>query len=162
MGCVSQPRCTSRARSVTQPCLTLGPHALEPARLLCPWDSPGKSTGVGCHALLQGILPTQGSNPGLLHCRQILYHWSTRETQGLHPPCQMIGACAILPPKQLSQDTESVQIERPSWLLGLRSRILEMSRDGSSGADVGREPKWTSPSFIPFWPGSLHSEVKMY
>ena len=39
-------------------------------------DSPGKNTGVGCHALLQGIFPTQGSNPGLLHCRQILYHLS--------------------------------------------------------------------------------------
>ena len=38
-----------------------------PARLLCPWDSPGKNTGVGCHALLQGISPTQGSNPSLLH-----------------------------------------------------------------------------------------------
>ena len=42
-------------------------------RLLCPWDSPGKNTGVGCHALLQGIFPTQGSNPGLTHCRWILY-----------------------------------------------------------------------------------------
>ena len=37
-------------------------------------DSPGKNTGVGCHALLQGIFPTQGSNPGLWHCRKILYH----------------------------------------------------------------------------------------
>ena len=44
------------------------------------WDSPGKNTGVGCHALLQGIFPTQGLNPyllRLLHCRQILYHWAT-------------------------------------------------------------------------------------
>ena len=39
-------------------------------------DSPGKHTGVGCHALLQRIVPTQGLNPGLLHCRQILYHLS--------------------------------------------------------------------------------------
>ena len=39
-------------------------------------DSPGKNTGVGCHALLHGIFPTQGSNPGLPHCRQILYHLS--------------------------------------------------------------------------------------
>ena len=39
-------------------------------------DSPGKNTGVGCHALLLGIFPTQGSNPGLLHCRWILYHIS--------------------------------------------------------------------------------------
>ena len=39
-------------------------------------DSPGKNTGVGGHALLQGIFLTQGSNLGLLHCRQILYHLS--------------------------------------------------------------------------------------
>ena len=45
-----------------------------PARLLCPWDSLGKNTGVGCHALLlQGIFPTQGSNTGLPCCSQILY-----------------------------------------------------------------------------------------
>ena len=47
-----------------------------PARLLCPWDSPGKNTGVGCRALLQGIFPTQGSNSCLLQllgCRWILY-----------------------------------------------------------------------------------------
>ena len=39
-------------------------------------DSLGRNTGVGCHTLLQGIFPTQGSNPGLLHCRQILCHLS--------------------------------------------------------------------------------------
>ena len=39
-------------------------------------DSPGKNTRMGCHALLQGIFPTQGLNPGLLHCRQILCHVS--------------------------------------------------------------------------------------
>ena len=41
--------------------------------LLHPWDFLGKSTGVGCHFLLQEIFLTQGSNPGLLHCRQMLY-----------------------------------------------------------------------------------------
>ena len=46
-----------------------------------PWNSPGKNTGVGSHSHLQGILPTQGSNPGLLHCRQILYHLSHQEKQ---------------------------------------------------------------------------------
>ena len=40
------------------------PCELQPARLLCPWDSPGKNTGVGCHSLLQGIFPAQGLNPG--------------------------------------------------------------------------------------------------
>ena len=54
----------------------LQPNGLSPARLLCLWDSLGKDTGVGCHALLQGIFPTQGLNPGLLRCRQILYHLS--------------------------------------------------------------------------------------
>ena len=49
--------------------------------LLCPWDFPGKNTGAGCHSLLQGLFPTQGSNPclnplHLLHWRQILYHQS--------------------------------------------------------------------------------------
>ena len=61
---------------VTQSCPTLQPHGLEPTRLLCAWDSPGKNTGMGCHSLLQGIFLTQGSNPGLLHFQQILYHLS--------------------------------------------------------------------------------------
>ena len=43
------------------------------ARLLCPWDSPGKNTGVGCHALLQGIFLTQGLNLSPALRRQILY-----------------------------------------------------------------------------------------
>ena len=57
----------------------LQPHGLQPTRLLCPWDFPGKNTGVGWHFLLQGIFLTQESNLCLLHCRQILYHWTTRE-----------------------------------------------------------------------------------
>ena len=55
---------------------SLRPHGLQPTRLLCSWDFPGKDTGVGGHFLLQGIFPTQGSNPGILHCRQILYQLS--------------------------------------------------------------------------------------
>ena len=47
--------------------LSLQPHRLWPAKLLCPWDSLGKNTGVGCHFLLQEFFPTQGLNPGLLH-----------------------------------------------------------------------------------------------
>jgi len=55
---------------------SLRPHESQHARPPCPWDSPGKNTGVGCHALLQGIFATQGYNPGLPHCRRILYHLS--------------------------------------------------------------------------------------
>ena len=50
---------------------SLGPYGLRPP----PGNSPGKNTGVGCHFLLQGIFPTQGSNPGLLH----LLHWQADE-----------------------------------------------------------------------------------
>ena len=59
-----------------QSCLTLQPCGLWPDRLFCPWDSPGKYTGLGCPALLQEIFSTQGLNLHLLcllHCRQILY-----------------------------------------------------------------------------------------
>ena len=45
----------------------LRPHGLWPTRLLCPWDLPAKNAGVGCHFLLQRILPTQGTNLPLLH-----------------------------------------------------------------------------------------------
>ena len=61
---------------VAQSCPTLCNPMDYPARIPCPLNSPGKNTGVGCHSLLQGIFPTQGSNPSLLHCRQILYHLS--------------------------------------------------------------------------------------
>ena len=57
---------------------SLRPHRLQPARLLCPWDFPGNSTGVDCHFLLQGIFPNQGLNPGLLPCRRLLYHLSQK------------------------------------------------------------------------------------
>ena len=49
----------------------------------CPWDCPGKNTGVGCHSLLQGIFVTQRLNLDL-HCRQILYHLSHHETHFLN------------------------------------------------------------------------------
>ena len=51
-------------------------------RLLCPWDFPGKNTGVGCHFFLQGIFPDQGSNLCLLcltYWQAVLYHWATWE-----------------------------------------------------------------------------------
>ena len=54
-------------------------HRLYPPRIFYPWNSPGTNTGVGCHALLQGIFPIQGSNSGLLPCRQILSHLSHKD-----------------------------------------------------------------------------------
>ena len=51
------------------------PHGLRPTGL-CPWDFPGKDTGVGCHFLLQGLFPTQGLNLGLLQFKHKLYDLS--------------------------------------------------------------------------------------
>ena len=60
---------------VIKSCLTLcNPIDCSPPDSSVPGASPGNNTGVGCHTLLQGIFPTHGANPGLLHCRQILYH----------------------------------------------------------------------------------------
>ena len=56
----------------------LWPHGLYTISLLCSWDFPGKNTKVGCHFLLHGIFPTQGSNPCTCIDRWILYHWATR------------------------------------------------------------------------------------
>ena len=64
-------------------------HGREPTRLLCPWDFPGKNTGLGCHFLLQGIFPIQGLNPYLLcllywqadSLLLSLYRWATWEPQ---------------------------------------------------------------------------------
>ena len=59
-------KCCMHAK-LLQLCTTLHDSMVQPTGwLLCPWDSPGKDTGVGCHFLLQGIFPTQGSNPRLL------------------------------------------------------------------------------------------------
>ena len=79
------PACVCCVCLVAQSCLdSLGLYGLWPTRLLCPWDSPGKNTGVGCHSLLQGIFPTQGSNPSLLNWKRILYHLTH---QGSPPAC---------------------------------------------------------------------------
>ena len=71
-------------------------HGLQPARLLCPWNSPGKDTGVGCHSLLR-IFPTQGPNLGLLHCRWILYCLSHQEA--LHRPGANVPTPHMVPIK---------------------------------------------------------------
>ena len=65
-----------KVKSLSRVRLFATPWTVACTKLHRPWDFPGKSTGVGCHFLLQGIFPTQGSNPGLPHCRQTLYSLS--------------------------------------------------------------------------------------
>ena len=57
---------------------------LQSTRFFCPWISPDKISEVGSHSLLLGIFPTQGSNLGLPHCRQILYHLNHRKVYHYH------------------------------------------------------------------------------
>ena len=56
-------------------------YSLQPHGLFSPRNSPGQNTGLGSLSLLQGIFPTQGSNPGLPHCRRILYQLSHQGSQ---------------------------------------------------------------------------------
>ena len=71
-----------------QSCLTVWPYGLQPARLLCPWDSLGKNTGVGCRALLQGVFLTHGSD---LHLLCLPY--CQAGSLPLAPPGRPIGMC---------------------------------------------------------------------
>ena len=91
-GCSNRVHCFSLAQSLSEKELFFflwlcysckvwahplwSPSSVQLRSLLCPWDSPGKNTGVGCHPLLQEILPIQGLNPHLLQCRRILYSLS--------------------------------------------------------------------------------------
>ena len=72
---------SGEVKSLSRARLFATPWIVACTKLLRPWDFQGKSTGVGCHFLLQGIFPTQGSNPGLSHCRQTLYHLSHQGSQ---------------------------------------------------------------------------------
>ena len=102
---------------------TVWPHGLQPASFLCPWDSPGKNIGVGSHSLLQGIFPTQGSNPGLLYCRWILYCVSH------HINCICLCSFFFFLPSDYSGVGESKELTRedftqraPECLIGSENR----------------------------------------
>ena len=108
----------STPESETENCSVM-PNSLQPHGLYSPWISPGQNTGMGSLSLLQGIFPTQESNPGLLHCRQILNQlsltnlepqfWGFWEEQiyhplALHPPTDSENALYNI----LSKESRSV------------------------------------------------------
>ena len=97
---------------LAQSCPTLlWPRGLWPTRFLCPWDFPAKNIGMGCHFLLQGIFPTQGSNPCLLLGRRILYQWATWE------------ALIFIKHQQLNTVLEIVIIAVPGWHIQLPASV---------------------------------------
>ena len=89
-------------------------------------DSPGKNTGVGCHALFQRIFPTQGSNPSLPHCRQILHHlsyqWSPRTLEWLAYPFSRDLPNPGIGPGSPALQADSLPAElpgKPPWCISL-------------------------------------------
>ena len=100
--------CKSESVSYSVVFNSLQPRGLQPVRLLCPWDFPDKNTGVGCHFLLEGIFPTQGSNPCLLHCWQILYHLSHQGS----PNTSVAKPPKLFLPNPVPPDTEAKVTER--------------------------------------------------
>ena len=95
----------------------------KPARLLCPWDSPGKNTVVGCHFLLQRIFLTQESNPGLPHCRQMIYQLSYEGS----PPIKNTGVGSLSLLQRIFPTQESNQ-----GLLHCRQILYQLSYGGST------------------------------
>ena len=78
---------------------SLRPRGLKPTKLLCPWDFPGKNTGVGCHFLLWGVFPTQGSNPGLLHWQvdSLLHSHQGSPTEAIELSSMNVHILALFP-----------------------------------------------------------------
>ena len=84
-----------------------------------PWNSPGQNTGVGNLSLLQGIFPTQGSNPGLQHCRRILYKLSHQGSPRILESGQPIPSLADLPNPGIKPGSPILQVDSlPTELLG--------------------------------------------
>ena len=107
---------------VTQSCLTLS----DPMDY-SSWDSPGQNTGVGSFSLLQGIFPTQGSNPGLSHYRWILYHLSYEGSPSPSPTKKektkhcLLGTCG--------------KVELISWKVDLLDRKISSAPAVFSGIE---------------------------
>ena len=127
-------------------------------------DSPGKNTGVGCHALLQGIFPTQGLNPGLPHCRWILYllsHLGTpwilewvayRFSRGSSRPRKLNSGSPelqedSLPTELPGKPPKELYFGAKQWLgcgeeEGVRSRLLRRSKRSALAMIVLKRLHW--------------------
>ena len=124
---------------------SLQPNGLQLTMLLCSRDSPGKNTGVGCHFLLQGIFPTQGSNPGFLHWRQIFFI-STRKQAPLY-----------LDPAASTQEHQALlACSSTSGATMLRLFTAKLHAGGTVGPDQGTVSKG---KFVLFKAGALIVEI---
>ena len=144
-------------------------NSLQPHGLYSPRNSLGQNTGVGSLSLLQGIFPTQGSNPGLPHCRQILYQLSHRGSPE-KAECQRIDAFELWYQKRLFKSpldskefkpinrkgnqlwifTGRTDAETPVlWPPAAKSRLT--GKDPDAGKDCGPEEKGITGDEIIGW-----------
>ena len=100
--------------------------SLQPRKLYSPWNAPGQNTGVGSLSLLQGIFSTQGSNPGLLHCRQVLYQLSHKGSPRI---LEWVAFCSL-------GDLLDPGIE--FWSLTLQADSLPAELSGKLGIKQGQ------------------------
>ena len=116
-GCESWTLKKAESESLSVVSDSLWPHSLQ-----SPWNSPGQSIGVGSLSLLQGLFPTQGSNPDLLHCRRILYQLSYKEQKEVLKWVRGMNDNESYPGSTLS----------PYWYVGFRIYYLSSFESPSS------------------------------
>ena len=101
-------------------------NSLQPHR--CPWDSPGQNTGVGSLSLLQGIFPTQGLNPGLPHCKQILHQLNKGK-----PKNTGMGSLTLLQRIFLTQELNwgLLRCRRILYQLSYQGKVINLAIQGT-------------------------------
>ena len=114
----SEDQCSHEAKGSVS-CSVIS-DSLQPHGPYSPWNSPGQNTGVGSHFLLQGIFLTQGLNPVLLHCRQILYQLSHKGGPRILELGSLFLLQGIFPTQELNQG-----------LLHCRQILYQLSYEGS-------------------------------
>ena len=129
---------------------------------LYPWDFPGRNTGVGCHFLLQGIFPSQGSNPCLLHwqaeslllatreCHTFIYKWHYLQTLSrwlfffffcFISSTQMLPVIGVRSWNWFSFIL--VVNTGPRWSTGILGLVFLIESKSENQTNIGRRPNWT-------------------
>ena len=123
--------------------------SLRPHGLFCPWNSPGQNTGVGSLSLLQGLFPTQGSNPGLPHCRWIFYQLSHQGGKGM---LLISGGRSVITSLQKASDSKSClvlsRVMHPPFfsVLFLPRSVQEQDKKDKTSSHPGAPTEHSSPS----------------
>ena len=124
---------------------SLQPHGLQPTRLLCPWNFPGKNSGVGCHFLLQGIFPSRDGDQTHISCiscigRWILSHRATCEAYNKIQQIELLFQCLVIFYQELLKVRERRETEfrDDSKVLGwyIRWGGLSLTKKGKRGGRI--------------------------